>query len=203
MVILVSHHQLYLRTLRKAETALLLTLKSIPEALIVWPSMDLQRFWAALVKRKEPLLKKKFGFIDGKNYRVQKPSDAELQNAQYNGWLHSTLVTGVMCFGADGTIIWGRHNFSGSWNDGEMSRKFFDKLLDETITLQDHGVISDTVFPVTGPLQGRIVTPSKDNDLDRIALDLRGYIQNLSTVLTRCRQAFKGVWVVRVKFIDN
>jgi hypothetical protein len=87
--------------------------------------MDLQRIWSALVTRKEPLLKKKFGFIDGKNYRVQKPGDAELQNAQYNGWLHTTLVTGVMCFGADGTIIWGRHNFSGSWNDGEMSRIFF------------------------------------------------------------------------------
>ena len=94
-----------------------------------------------------------------------------------------------MCFGADGTIIWGRHNFSGSWNDGKMSRKFFEKLLDERITLQDHGVISDTAFPVTGPLQGRIVTPLKENDLDRIAPDLRGYIQNLSTVLTRCRQA--------------
>jgi hypothetical protein len=46
------------RTLRKAEAALLLTLKRIPEALIVWPSMDLQRFWSALVTRKEPLLKK-------------------------------------------------------------------------------------------------------------------------------------------------
>ena len=67
-----------------------------------------------------------------------------------------------------------------------MSRKFFDKLLDETITLQDHGVISDTAFPVTGPMQGRIVTPLKENDLDRIAPDLRGYVQSLSTVLTRC-----------------
>ena len=75
------------RTLRKAEAALLLTLKRIPEALIVWPSMNLQRFWSSCVTRKEPLLKKKFGFIDGKNYRVQKPGDAELQNAQYNGWL--------------------------------------------------------------------------------------------------------------------
>ena len=57
--------------MRKAEAALLLTLKRIPEALIVWPSMDLQRFRSALVIRKEPLLKKKFGFIDGKNYRAQ------------------------------------------------------------------------------------------------------------------------------------
>ena len=82
---------------------------------------DLQRRWGDLVTRKEPLLTKKWGFIDGKKYRVQKPSDSELQNSMYNGWLHQTFVTGVMCFGADGTIVWGRHNFSGSWNDGDMS----------------------------------------------------------------------------------
>ncbi len=68
-----------------------------------------------------------------------------------------------MCFGADGTIIWGKDNFSGSWNDGDMSRKFIEKLLDETISLQDYGVISDTTFPVSGPLQGRIITPLKEN----------------------------------------
>jgi hypothetical protein len=67
-------------------------LKRIPEALIVWPSIHLQRFWSSLVTRKEPLLKKKWGLIDGKNYRIQKPADSELQNAQYNGWLHTTLV---------------------------------------------------------------------------------------------------------------
>jgi hypothetical protein len=64
-------------------------------------------------------------------------------------------------------------------------------------------IISDTAFPVTGPLQGRIVTPLKDNDLDRIAPDLRGYIQNLSTVLTRCRQVCEWVWVDHLKFTDN
>ena len=72
-----------------------------------------------------------WGFIDGKNYKIQKPSDSEQQNSMYNGWLHQAFVTGVMCFGADGTIIWGKHNFSGSWNNGDMSRKFIEKLLDE------------------------------------------------------------------------
>ena len=178
-----------LRILRKAEVALLETVKQIPDARILWPTQDLQRRWGDLVTRKEPLLTKKWGFIDGKNYRVQKPSESELQNSMYNGSLHQSFVTGVMCFGADGTIVWGRHNFSGSWNDRDMSRIFFDKLLDENISLQDYGVISDTAFPVTGPLQGRIVTPLKENDLDRVAPDLRGYIQSMSNVLTRCRQA--------------
>jgi len=61
--------------------------------------------------------------------------------------------------------------------------------LDERISLQDYGVISDTAFPVSGPLQGRIVTPLKEYELENVAPDLRGYIQSLSTVLTRCRQA--------------
>jgi hypothetical protein len=64
----------------------------------------------------------------------------------------------------------------------------FHGNLEKLVDLKIMVVISDTAFPVTGPLQGRIVTPLKDNDLDRIAPDLRGYIQNLSTVLTRCRQ---------------
>ena len=32
-------------------------------------------------------------------------------------------------------------------------------------------------------------TPLKENELENVAPDLRGYIQSLSTVLTRCRQA--------------
>ncbi|ETK73392.1 hypothetical protein L915_19671, partial [Phytophthora nicotianae] len=29
---------------------------------------------------------------------VQQPSNADLQNAMYNGWLHTVFVTGVICF---------------------------------------------------------------------------------------------------------
>lgn len=51
---------------------------------------------------------------------VQKPSSIDHQNACYNnGWLHATLITGVLCFGVD-TLIWGKHNCVGSWNDGDM-----------------------------------------------------------------------------------
>jgi hypothetical protein len=62
--------------------------------------------------------------VDGKNFRVQEPSDIDLQNAMYNGWLHASLITGVLCFSVDGTLIWGKHNCVGSWNDGE-SKKYF------------------------------------------------------------------------------
>ncbi|KAE8898956.1 hypothetical protein PF001_g16994 [Phytophthora fragariae] len=36
---------------------------------------------AKLVEAREPLLKHTFGFIDGKNFKVQQPSNADLQNA--------------------------------------------------------------------------------------------------------------------------
>jgi hypothetical protein len=83
----------------------------------------------------------------------------------YNGWLHAVYVTGSICFGVDGTIIWFRHNCPGSWNDGETSRKFQMKIVRDAINLPDHGVLSDSAFPVSGNLFKRIVTRLKENDL--------------------------------------
>ncbi|RKP17290.1 hypothetical protein ROZALSC1DRAFT_24353 [Rozella allomycis CSF55] len=61
----------------------------------------------------------KWGFVDGKIFRVEKPADANIHNSMYNGWLHQTLITGTICFGADSTIVWAKHNCPGSWNDGD------------------------------------------------------------------------------------
>ena len=155
------------RTLHKAELALQQALQELPDASIRWPTHQEQAMWAEWVAKREPLVVKKFAFIDGKNYRVLAPTAVEAQNAMYNGWLHATLVTGTICFGADGCIIWGKHNCPGSWNDGETSRRFRELLLDATYTLHDHGVLSDSAFPVSGALYDKIVTPLKKGDLDR------------------------------------
>ena len=155
------------RNLKQAEEALALALKDISAAKIAWPTKREQQIWGTLVEAKEPLVKNRFGFIDGKNYKVQKPSDSDTQNAYYNGWLHSTLVTNCLCFGVDGTIIWMKLNCPGSWNDAEMSRSFREKLLDPNKTLVDHGVLADSAFPVSGNMEGRIVTPLKDGDIER------------------------------------
>ena len=114
--------------LSKAEVALDLSLLQLHEARIVWPTLQQQVEWGRMVQTKYRLLYGRWGWIDGKNHKVQQPSNAELQNAMYNGWLHSTLVTGVFCFAVDGCICWGRHNCVGSWNDGDMSRTFQWKL---------------------------------------------------------------------------
>jgi hypothetical protein len=132
------------RTLEKAEAALERTLQNLHEARVEWPSKDEQFALGKLVEAKDELIKGRWGFIDGKNYPVQEPANSEVQNAMYNGWLHATLVTGVACFSAAGVVIWAKLNFYGSWNDGEMSRKFRHKLSLNEKNLPGHGVLVTT-----------------------------------------------------------
>jgi hypothetical protein len=155
---------------------------------MVWPTLEQQKLFGELVERKNSLVKGRWGFIDGKNYRVQKPSDAELQNAMYNGWLHCTLITGVFCYTCEGVACWGKHNFVGSWNDGDMSRPFQNKLGREDINLPGHGVLSDSAFPVSGDCFGRIMTPLKEGDLERVHPDSQNFIIKLNAAVTQMRQ---------------
>ena len=104
------------RIIKNAEIALEKSLLNIPEAQIRWPSLEEQELFARKVQELEPLLRGRWGFADGKNLRVQEPTNEDLQNAMYNGWLHAVFVTGVLCLAADGTVSWAKHNFVGSWN---------------------------------------------------------------------------------------
>lgn len=120
---------------------------------------------------------------------MQSPGNADLQNAMYNGWLHSVLVTGTICFSVDGTIVWFRHNCPGSWNDGETSRQFQEKLCNPDMTLPEYGVLSDSAFPVSGALKGKILTPLKDGDLDRALPATRPALVALGNAITSMRQS--------------
>jgi hypothetical protein len=177
------------RLLIKAEKALCLALRHDPLGSVKWPSKDKQREWGLLVNNKFPLIHGRFGFVDGKNYKVKKPSKIDLQNAMYNGWLHATLVTGVLCFGVDGCLIWGKHNCVGSWNDGDMSRDLQEKLLNDDIIERNHGLVSDTAFPVGQHLIGKIITPLKEGDLDRANPRAQLALITLSNSITSLRQA--------------
>ena len=197
------------RTLIKAEKALLLALNATKEADVVWPTKADQVRMALLVEKKvsyilliifiqmisnwtflqEPLLKGRWGFIDGKNYTVQEPGNAFLQNCLYNSWLHQALITGTTCFSVDGVIIWAKLNYFGSWNDSEMSRSFREKLSDPARNVDGHGVLSDSAFPVSKEMFGRIMTPLKDGDIERAHRAARPTLTRLSTSITSMRQA--------------
>ncbi|EGZ24545.1 hypothetical protein PHYSODRAFT_479272, partial [Phytophthora sojae] len=142
-----------------------------------------------LTQAREPLVEGIWGFVDGKNYRVQEPTRADLQNANYNGWLHSTLVTGTLCYGVDGTLVWGRHNCPSSWNDGETSRQLQEKLTNPDFTVPGTGVAADSAFPVAREAIGKIVTPLKDGDVERASADFRLAMLALHNAITSLRQA--------------
>ncbi|KAF0715957.1 hypothetical protein As57867_003085, partial [Aphanomyces stellatus] len=150
------------RTLAKAEAALRLALDDIKDAHVLFPSKRLQRQWACMANAREPVIHGVWGFLDGKNYRVRAPTPSDLQNAYYNGWLHCTFVTGTLLFGIDGTIVWARHNFVGSWNDGDTSLHLQEALMDPRRVAPGHGVVSDSAFPVKNGLAGKIRTPLKE-----------------------------------------
>ena len=105
------------------------------------------------------------------------------------GWLHCVLVTGVFCVGLDGTLVCGRHNCPGSWNDGEMSRALQLKLCDPTLIGEGMKLASDSAFPNRGDLEGKIVTPLKEGDIDRVPPQCRLAMQIMSDSITSLRQA--------------
>ena len=176
------------RWLERSEEALFEALSFVPEARIVWPSFQQQREWGRHMQAFFPLVLNRFGYVDGKNLNVQAPSDVDLQNALYNGWLHCVFVTGVLAFGCDGCLIWAKHNVFGSWNDGEVAGKLVDKLCDESITLPDYGLVSDTAFPSTKRVFQKIVTPLKEGDLDKVEPMFQHIALQISNSITSLRQ---------------
>ena len=98
-------------------------------------------------------------------------------------------MTGVLCFGATGLLVWGKHNVVGSWNDGDMSRPFQEKISRTDINVDGHGVLSDSAFPVSGDNFRRIVTPMKEGDSDKIRDPVvRNYVERLNGAITSMRQ---------------
>ncbi|KAG9409791.1 hypothetical protein AC1031_020102 [Aphanomyces cochlioides] len=179
----------FCRVLRHAESALAKALIKMRDAAISWPSKATQCYWAEKSNEREPLVHGVFGFVDGKNFRVQSPSNIDLQNAQFNGWLHCVFVTGVLCFGLDGTLIWGRHNCPGSWNDGEVSRRLQEILSDSRKVAVGMKLAADSAFPVSGRFAGKIVTHMKEGVLDRHPPNCRHGMQVMSDCITSLRQA--------------
>jgi hypothetical protein len=177
------------RTLQKAEVALSFALREHPLASVKWPSREERVAYAQMIQLKYPTITGRFGFVDGKNFRVQEPADTDVQNALYNGWLHSPLITGVLCFSVAGLLIWSKHNCVGSWNDGDMSRELQERLLHGDFCQEDEGIVADTAFPVGKALVGRIISPLKENELEKAHPDAQPALLHLSSSITSLRQA--------------
>ena len=80
-------------------------------------------------------------------------------------------------------------NCFGSFNDGEMSRAFREKLSDSRRNVEGHGVLSDSSFPVSKEMFGRIITPLKDGDFEIAHRDARPSLIRFSSAITSMRQS--------------
>jgi hypothetical protein len=95
------------RYLRFALSILLEVLRQMPQATIAWPQGDEFLELSGYVSVRHPLLQGVFGSIDGLNLPCQVSSDVEVENATYNGWLHSHFISSVIVFSSKGLCFIG------------------------------------------------------------------------------------------------
>ena len=74
----------------------------MPHAAITWPQGDEFLELSGYVSMRHPLLQGVFGSIDGLNLPCQVSSNVEMENATYNGWLHSHFISSVIVFSSKG-----------------------------------------------------------------------------------------------------
>lgn len=91
------------RYLGFALSILLKVMRQMPSAAISWPHGDEFLELSGYVSIRHPLLHGVFGSIDGLNLPCQVSSDIEMENATYNGWLHSHFVSSVIVFSSKGS----------------------------------------------------------------------------------------------------
>ncbi|KAJ7893697.1 hypothetical protein B0H14DRAFT_3666323 [Mycena olivaceomarginata] len=74
---------------------LLTTLRTMPNAAILWLSGDDFFLYNDLIVARHPRLTGAFASIDGLNLACQTSEDDEIENATYNGWLCEHFVSSV------------------------------------------------------------------------------------------------------------
>lgn len=137
-----------------------------PDCRIRWPTIEEQRILADKIKAREPDLEQgAFAFVDGCSFPCEVGSTIDEQNAYYNSWKGGTFVNNLFVFSPTGKIIFAALNAPGSWHDAQLCLDLLPLLLDPTRTAPELGIIADTAFPRTGPLEQKILTPSSFDSL--------------------------------------
>jgi hypothetical protein len=87
-------------------------------------------------------------------------------------------------------VVWAKHNCPGSWNDGDISLELQQSLLDTNLFPdQRYGLASDSAFPCSNEMRGRIITPMKKGDIEKNHPSLRSGARAAHNAITSIRQA--------------
>ena len=151
------------RSLHRTLIALQCSLKKMKCAEIRWPNPSEMEHFAYLVRCREPNLENVIGFVDGCWFPIHDPSNAEEQEAYYNGWKSCCNISNVIVFTPDGCIAWVGYNCPGSWHDSHVAQPLYELLTNRTP--EPYVILGDVAFPRRGPLKSKILTPFKKNEL--------------------------------------
>ncbi|KAB5589204.1 DDE family endonuclease [Ceratobasidium theobromae] len=179
------------RYINFAMDLLLDVLERIPEGRLCWPTPDVMHISLEIINRKHPnaqYLAGAFGFMDGLNLPVSTSKDEAKQNANYNGWLHAHVISNIIVYSPDGTIITAVVNAPGSWHDANVARPVYALLRDKTPN--GFFLIADSAFPKLGSgVEQKIKVPLKSGTRIRGTQAQIEQLKQESREVTVARQA--------------
>ena len=73
-------------------------MKRNPASRIQFPNEEKMKYFADMVKAREPLINNVIGFVDGFTLACRCSDDELMQNAAYNGYNHDTSCNNVFAF---------------------------------------------------------------------------------------------------------
>ena len=128
-------------------------LASHPDAAIVWPNVSEIKQWAAAIKVKllrckQPfdLAEKPFAFVDGCDLRIQRSSQVEEHDLNYNKKNGFAKVGNIFVWSPTGKIIMAMMNAPGKMHDSDIAADLYKRLSDRTQTPSFFAILADQGF---------------------------------------------------------
>ncbi len=127
---------------------------------IRWPDIAKMEEFSQVLEVAEPALGCKIiGFLDGFRLNIYDFTERNLQNAYWNGKYHSNIAN-LVCFTADGCICWYAINMPGSWGDGRLAQKFYQRICDPNKLPEPYMLLADQGFAA---IKNKLIITNSDS----------------------------------------
>jgi hypothetical protein len=132
---------------------LLWALQRHPDAFVRWPTKEEQEVYSQVIGEhgSDPLpdglcSKKVMGWVDGFAVRISKPGDKERERMFYSQKHTGCVISNLIAFSPQGTILWYNVNVPGSINDTDACRPLTGLLRDGSRTIINGAMLGDVAF---------------------------------------------------------
>lgn len=189
------------RLIRHSLQILLEILRQWDLAEVAWPEEAEMAACAALIARREPLLRHTFGFTDGLRLPVAVDGDPLLENAYYNGWTADHNIANLLVFGTRGTVLWRVLNVPGSQHDSYLAHLGLYDLLQQVPA--PYNILGDSAFalPEVPHNTGSLLTPFKENRrLPRDPVERARVVQLDRAIVSHRQNAEWGMRAIQSSF---